>query len=288
MCGRMTLTTTDLADVVDALVAEIAPEDARRYRARFNVAPSDLHWIVDVRRGHRVLHPAIWGYLASGRPLINVRSEPLADGKGFREALESRRCVVVSDGFLEWTKPAREPFWYHRTSGGLVLLAGLYQHPADRTAGSGDGITVAAGAGAGDAAAGSGSRSGSGSGSRSGGAGADDHDRLFPRFTVLTTRPNALVARVHDRMPVVLAPHQLDEWFTAPPARAAALLAPAPDDALVATPVSRRVSSVKNDDADCLAPRSVDDGPRAGAPKDGADPAAPGHRERRQGRLFDV
>jgi len=247
MCGRMTLTTTDLADVVDALAAEIAPEDAPRYRARFNVAPSDLHWIVDVRRGHRVLHPDIWGYLASGRPLINVRSEPLSDGKGFRGAFESRRCVVVSDGFLEWTRPAREPVWYHRTNGGLVLLAGLYQH---------------------------------------GGAGADD-DCLFPRFTVLTTRPNALVAQVHDRMPVVISPEQLGEWLTAPPARAAALLAPAPDDALVATGVSRRVSSVKNDDPDCLAPRSLD-GPRAGARTDGADTAAPGHRERRQGRLFDL
>jgi putative SOS response-associated peptidase YedK len=278
----MTLTTTDLADVVDALGAEIAPEDAPRYRARFNVAPSDLHWIVDVRRGHRVLQPAIWGYLASGRPLINVRSEPLADGKGFRGAFESRRCVVVSDGFLEWTKPAREPFWYHRTTGGLVLLAGLYQHPADRVAGAGAGdggvITGAGGA----ATGGSGSRTGI----RGGGAGTDD-DHLFPRFTVLTTRPNALVAQVHDRMPVVLAPEQLGEWFTAPPARAAALLVPAPDDALIATPVSRRVSSVKNDDADCLAPRSVED-PRAEARTEGAHPAAPGHRERRQGRLFDL
>ncbi|MES1165555.1 MAG: SOS response-associated peptidase family protein, partial [Verrucomicrobiota bacterium] len=82
----------------------------------------------------------------------------------------------------------------------------------------------------------------------------------LPRFTVLTTRPNRLVASVHDRMPVVLPRARLDDWLTCDPRSAAAFIGPAPEDALLATPVSRRVNSVKHDDAACLTPAVPGDG----------------------------
>jgi len=62
-------------------------------------------------------------------------------------------------------------------------------------------------------------------------------------------------------MPVIipmLPAARIDDWLTAPPAQAAALIAPAPEDALIATPVSRRVNKVANDDAACLAPPEAD------------------------------
>ena len=55
-----------------------------------------------------------------------MRGEQVASGHGFREAFASRRCAVVTDGFFEWNE-RREPFWYHRADGGLILLAGLFQ-----------------------------------------------------------------------------------------------------------------------------------------------------------------
>jgi putative SOS response-associated peptidase YedK len=67
-----------------------------------------------------------------------------------------------------------------------------------------------------------------------------------PRFVIVTTAANELVAKVHDRMPVVLAPACVQKWLKRP---ALELLVPAPDDALVARAVSTRVSSVANDDA---------------------------------------
>jgi len=51
---------------------------------------------------------------------------------------------------------------------------------------------------------------------------------------------------------VIVPTARIDDWLTAPPADAAALIGPAPEEALIATPVSRRVNSVKNDDAACL------------------------------------
>ena len=71
---------------------------------------------------------------------------------------------------------------------------------------------------------------------------------------MLTTRPNKLVAAVHDRMPVILPVGQVDDWLTAPPDKAATLIRPAPEETLIVTPVSKRVNSVKNDDPACLAP----------------------------------
>ena len=77
-----------------------------------------------------MLVPATWGYLAGGKPLINVRAEQVASGRGFRDAFQSRRCAVVTDGFFEWNA-RREPTWFYRGDGGLVLLAGLYHRPED-------------------------------------------------------------------------------------------------------------------------------------------------------------
>jgi putative SOS response-associated peptidase YedK len=79
-------------------------------------------------------------------------------------------------------------------------------------------------------------------------------NETLPRFTVLTTTPNATVAEVHDRMPVVLDPSSLDGWLSGSAAEAACLILPAGLDILCARPVSTHVNSVRNDDAGCIAP----------------------------------
>ena len=133
MCGRATLTKDDFEDIARDLDAEFSPDDARLYRPRYNIAPSDLHWVVESAGDRRVLVPAHWGYLASGRPLINVRGEQVGSGRGFRDAFQARRCVVVTDGFYEWDRE-KFPYWFHRENGGLVLLAGLFQPPTSGAA----------------------------------------------------------------------------------------------------------------------------------------------------------
>ena len=73
-------------------------------------------------------------------------------------------------------------------------------------------------------------------------------------FTIITTTPNALLAPVHNRMPVVLEEEAVDDWLYArqTPESLMELLRPVRDDYLVGTPVSPRVNSVKNDDPECL------------------------------------
>jgi putative SOS response-associated peptidase YedK len=218
MCGRMTLSRRELAELADELDAMPVAGAADAYRPRYNVAPTDPHPIVRLDGSDRRLQPAIWGFAPSapGRPpLFNARAETAPVKDSFRDAFINGRCIVPADGFYEWagSGDARRPFWLHRSDGKLLLFAGLYEQSA--TAGT--------------------------------------------RFTVLTTGPNAVVAQLHDRMPVILAPDQVDRWLhRGDPA----LLQPAPDDTLVATPVSARVNSVRNDDPACLEPP----GPEAAPP----------------------
>ncbi len=68
-------------------------------------------------------------------------------------------------------------------------------------------------------------------------------------FVILTTAPSATVARIHDRMPALLPPARIETWLDprTPTEVLAGLLRPAPDDALVAHPVSLLVNDVRND-----------------------------------------
>ena len=86
----------------------------------------------------------------------------------------------------------------------------------------------------------------------------DDESPGRERFGVITTGPNRLMAPVHDRMPALLSREEAVAWLAEPLQK---LLHPAPEDLLVATPVSLRVNSARNDDPECLAP------PAAGAQK---------------------
>jgi putative SOS response-associated peptidase YedK len=206
MCGRFSLSKRELVEITGYLDAVVSDEDAALYRPRWNIAPTDQHWIVRVRDGRRELAPATWGLRDGAELVINARSETVAEKRMFQEAFARRRCVIPADGFFEWTGPKsrRQPIWFHPPGGELLLLAGLYEPDVER-----------------------------------------------PKFTILTTEANELVAPVHDRMPVVLAPGCVGEWLAA--ARLD-LLKPAAAGHLVGTPASMRLNSIANDDPACLDP----------------------------------
>ena len=70
-------------------------------------------------------------------------------------------------------------------------------------------------------------------------------------FTIATTKPNALCAELHNRMPVVLQPEAWPMWLgqePADPKQLKALLAPYSGDDMTSWPVSARVGNVKNND----------------------------------------
>ena len=231
MCGRFTLTRKNLEQLAASLDADVLPDDAPLYRPRYNIAPTDQHWILRTKREQRQLLAAKWGLVNSWQTdakgafkQINARSESAPSRPAFRDAYVHRRCVVPADGFFEWTgtKEARRPIWFHPPQDDLLLFAGLYESWRDPKT-----------------------------------------DAWQRTFTILTTDANEIVAPVHDRMPVILPPERVDEWLHVPPREPEqesyakilrGVLAPADRGVLVATEVSRRVNSVQNDDEACLAP----------------------------------
>jgi putative SOS response-associated peptidase YedK len=76
-------------------------------------------------------------------------------------------------------------------------------------------------------------------------------------FTLLTCPPNALLAGIHDRMPVILPADRWARWLADGPLAAgqgADLLRPYPAEEMEAYPVSDAVNSTARDDADLIAP----------------------------------
>jgi putative SOS response-associated peptidase YedK len=132
MCGRMTLTTDDLAEVARQLDAQLDLSSGAEYHPRYNIAPTDPHWVVIPRGEGRVLTPARWGLRTARNPaVITVRSETAA--RRFRQAMAERRCLIPADGFYEWTGSAgqRRPIWFHAPDGRILTMAGFYELDKD-------------------------------------------------------------------------------------------------------------------------------------------------------------
>ena len=216
MCGRYALTSPP-GVIAQRFNLLWVPE----FSAHYNIAPSQMIPVVrDTGQGPE-LTLLKWGLIPSwakdptiGAKLINARAETLADKPAFRSAYRRRHCLIPADAFYEW-KP----------------LAGRKQPYCIRIA---DQAPFAM-------------------------AGLWEHwvnppGEPVDTCTIITTDANTLVGELHNRMPAILAPADYAAWLDAGNAKAQELLKPFPSDRMTVYPVSLRVNSVKNDDAQCLAP----------------------------------
>jgi putative SOS response-associated peptidase YedK len=69
---------------------------------------------------------------------------------------------------------------------------------------------------------------------------------------IMTTTPNAEMAELHDRMPVILEQQDWPTWLGETEGDATMLMRPAPDGLLRAWPVDRRVGSPRNNGPELL------------------------------------
>jgi putative SOS response-associated peptidase YedK len=77
---------------------------------------------------------------------------------------------------------------------------------------------------------------------------------------IVTTRANRMLAPVHDRMPVIVAPEAFDLWLDCArvdATTAAALIVPAPESLLECYEISPAVNRVANDSAELIAPAAT-------------------------------
>ena len=222
MCGRFTITEADAALLAEELGVPVESLPAE-YRPRYNLAPTDPHFLVRMNDETREVRAARWGLVnawakdAKGAARqINARAETVATTPAFREAYARRRCIVPASGFYEWERIGKErhPSYFSRADGQLMLFAGLHES-------------------------------------------WQLEPGVWQRtFTVITTSANGVVGVLHDRMPVILEDRDADLWMFAktPDRDLRALLRPAPDAVMRRMAVSQRVNSVKNDDLSLLEP----------------------------------
>jgi len=217
MCGRYLITTP-----VEAIRQIFKVDQRPNLAPRYNVAPTQAVPIIRRGEGGRELITARWGLvpfwakdLKIGARLINARAETVAAKPAFRDAFRRRRCLVLADGFYEWQK-TDDGKQPHliRVTGGAPFAF----------AGLWENWTD------------------KGSGER------------IDSCTIIVTEANALVAPIHDRMPVILPPESYDLWLDPSSADGTTLLKPFPTAAMEAFPVSTRVGNVKNDDPGLIEP----------------------------------
>jgi len=222
MCGRYTLASPNPA----MLRERFALGEELEIRRRFNVAPADdVLTVTTTKEGAPRGDILRWGLVPfwskdpkTGYKMINARAETVAERPAFRDALDTRRCLILADGFYEWRKPPgqpKQPYWITRADHEPFAFAGLWAIWRGET-----------------------------------------EDDVLRTCTIITTQANGAIAELHDRMPVILPPEAESAWLSHETPREAALslLVPLPDDAVDLRPVSRAVNDAKHDAPDCLDP----------------------------------
>jgi putative SOS response-associated peptidase YedK len=226
MCGRFTL-TVDPEDLREAFHLE-APPPAELGR-RYNIAPSQPVAVIP-NEGSRRMELFQWGLIPAwakdpkiGNSLINARGETVAEKPAFRAAFKKRRCLILADGFYEWKREGqaararKTPMYIQMKDGRPFAFAGLWE--AWKAPDAAEGVWL-------------------------------------KTCTIITTTPNALMAPIHDRMPVILPPAAYDAWLTPgelPAAEARALLQPFDPGLMTARAISTRVNNPRFDGPEILA-----------------------------------
>lgn len=220
MCGRFSL-WLNLTDLVDAFPDFIFPDEMPQ---RFNIAPTQNVAVVPNNAQNHVEFFR-WGLVpfwakdpAIGNRMINARAETVAEKPSYRAAYRRRRCLILADGFYEWRK---EPDSKVKTP--------VYIQLASKQPFAFAGLWEL----------------------------WRPDDTPLLSCTIITTKPNELVAPIHNRMPVILPPETYDRWLDPAEQKPGAfsdLLVPYPAEQMTAYPVSRVVNNPRNDVPDCVVP----------------------------------
>lgn len=218
MCGRYVLKASALE-----LQKEFRLDEVPQLHARYNIAPLQAAPVI-LDAAPKKLVLAQWGLLPRwakdpklAHQLINARAETLKEKAAFKELLADHRCLIPCDGFYEWRHEGPQRVPHFIHDAGNHLLAMAGLWSRWR---SPDGLDV-------------------------------------DTFTIITTRPTAQLAALHDRMPVFLDAEGRERWLSGPTADLPALeelLKPWHASPLEITPVDTHVNSVAVDDERCLAP----------------------------------
>jgi putative SOS response-associated peptidase YedK len=180
-----------------------------------------------IRRNHKTgvvsLDALRWGLIPNwcsdakgGRKPINAKCETVRNLPTFREAYCTRRCIVPVDGFFEWKAIKGQKA---KQPYAIAMKDGA---PFGIAGIWGNWKEPASG-------------------------------EWIRTFAIITTNANGLVAEIHDRMPVILAPSDYARWLGEEP-DPRGLMRQFPADLMRMWPISTRVNKPENDDPSIIEP----------------------------------
>jgi putative SOS response-associated peptidase YedK len=216
MCGRFGLSRPEKLDPKRFGVSQLP-----LLEARYNIAPSAEVLVVRLRKDERVADMVKWGLIpwwakdpSIGQRMANARADTAFEKPAFRDAMKARRCLIPADVFYEWQaipgQKRKQPHAVQMASEEPFAIGGLWEYWRPKD-GDGDGIVSC---------------------------------------TILTTEPNTMLSRIHDRMPVIIPPERYKAWLdpTTPAPALHELLRPYPSDEMEEWEVSLLVNDAKVDD----------------------------------------
>ena len=221
MCGRFAL-YADYQVILERFDIEQESFGEESYEPNYNVAPSQQVAAVVSDGQKNRLGKLQWGLIPPwakeakiGYKMINARAETAAEKPSFRNAFKKKRCLIVADSFYEWRK---------EENGKTPMLIRMKSGEPFAFAGLWESWTSPEG-------------------------------KTINSCSILTTKPNKLMASIHDRMPVILSKEAEKTWLD-PNVQdielLESLLEPFDDEELEAYPVSDDVNSPKNNNPDLI------------------------------------
>ena len=228
MCGRF-LRISSLTVVVSAFEASGDGE----LPLSFNVPPTTPVYAIRHDETRRVVEPMSWGLVPfwakdtkRASNAINARVETLTEKPSFRHLVKSHRAVMPLDGYFEWdtvtatgTQP-KQPYLVRPSIGGEQSFDGMFAAAALWSTWRDpeqDGVSV-------------------------------------QTVAMVTTQAVGRLAEIHHRMPLLLDRDELEEWLDEESPLPGWSGSQRPEPAVAVDPVSKRVNSVRNDDATLLEP----------------------------------
>ncbi len=231
MCGRYSI-TQDLSELekIVKFICKITD-----FKPRYNIAPRSNVPVLVWENNQTVLKTMRWGLIPSwskdekiGDKLTNARAETLTEKPSFKKPFEKQRCLIPCDGYYEWQRSgtSKIPFRFTMADNQFFCLAGVWERWIRPQ--------------------------------QEGELGLDDDSnagQIVETFTIITTEPNLMAAKVHARMPVIIGQEHYSWWLETKfePEFLKTLLRPFPAKLMDCRQVSSVVNNARNDGPECVA-----------------------------------
>ncbi|MDX9786871.1 MAG: SOS response-associated peptidase [Desulfobacterales bacterium] len=149
--------------------------------SNYNISPTQEVPVLLKEREQIHIRHLHWGLIPFwakdpkiGSRMINARSETLAEKPSFKNAFKKHRCLVLANGYYEWTgtKGDKQPYFITTLTDEPFGFAGLWETWTDK-----------------------------------------DSETTIQSCTIITTEASPVIEHIHERMPVILNPEIYQHWL---------------------------------------------------------------------------